>query len=133
MIEVQHLTKEFTLNRKQRKESGNYHHRKVTAVNNVSFKCVPGKIFGLIGPNGAGKTTTFYILTGMIKPVSGDVYLDDINTMDYIINKMEREFKLDVTALEINSIVKSYDSFENLSKKHGIGKEAIYVIKGLSR
>ena len=51
MIEVQHLTKEFTLNRKQRKESGNYHHRKVTAVNKVSFKCVPGRIFGLIGPN----------------------------------------------------------------------------------
>ena len=65
--------------------------------------------------------------------VYGTMYLDDINTMDYIINKMEREFKLDVTALEINSIVKSYESFENLSKRHGIGKEAIYVIKGLCR
>ena len=65
--------------------------------------------------------------------VYGTMYLDDVNTMDYIINKMEREFKLDVNSLEINSIVKSYESFENLSKKHGIGKEAVYVIKGLCR
>jgi lipopolysaccharide export system ATP-binding protein len=31
----------------------------------------------LLGPNGAGKTTTFYMITGMIKPESGKVYLDD--------------------------------------------------------
>ena len=31
----------------------------------------------MLGPNGAGKTTTFYILTGMIRPASGSVYLDD--------------------------------------------------------
>ena len=68
------------------------------------------------------------------KPIIYDtMYLEDINTMDYIINKIEKEFKVDVTALEINDIVKSCDSFENLSEKHGVGKEAIYVIKGLCR
>ena len=77
MIEVQHLTKEFTLNRKQRKESGNYHHRKVTAVNNVSFKCVPGKIFGLIGPNGAGKTTILRMIATMLRPTSGTIYVQN--------------------------------------------------------
>ena len=34
---------------------------------------------GLLGPYGAGKTTTFYIITGMIKPLSGLIYLDDKN------------------------------------------------------
>jgi lipopolysaccharide export system ATP-binding protein len=32
---------------------------------------------GLLGPNGAGKTTTFYIITGLVKPDKGEVYLDD--------------------------------------------------------
>lgn len=32
---------------------------------------------GLLGPNGAGKTTTFYMITGLVKPDSGKVYLDD--------------------------------------------------------
>ena len=61
------------------------------------------------------------------------LYLNDINTTDYIITKMEKEFKLDITSLEINDIVKSCDSFENLSKRFGVGKEVIYVIKGLCR
>ena len=83
MIEVQHLTKEFTLNRKQRKESGNYHHRKVTAVNKISFKCVPGRIFGLIGPNGAGKTTILRMIATMLRPTSGTIYVQNEDSAKY--------------------------------------------------
>lgn len=36
-----------------------------------------GQVVGLLGPNGAGKTTTFYIVTGLIRPDKGEVYLDD--------------------------------------------------------
>jgi lipopolysaccharide export system ATP-binding protein len=35
-----------------------------------------GEIVGLLGPNGAGKTTTFYMITGMIKPTNGQIFLD---------------------------------------------------------
>jgi lipopolysaccharide export system ATP-binding protein len=52
-----------------------YKHR--TVVNKASVKVSKGEIVGLLGPNGAGKTTTFYMITGMIKPDGGRVFIDD--------------------------------------------------------
>lgn len=52
-----------------------YSKRKV--VNGVSIQVQQGEIVGLLGPNGAGKTTTFYMITGMIRPNSGKVLIDD--------------------------------------------------------
>lgn len=52
-----------------------YKKRKV--VNKASVQVSKGEIVGLLGPNGAGKTTTFYMITGMIKPDAGKVFLDD--------------------------------------------------------
>jgi len=48
-----------------------------TVVNKASVKVSKGEIVGLLGPNGAGKTTTFYMITGMIKPDGGKVFLDN--------------------------------------------------------
>lgn len=48
-----------------------------TVVDQVSIEVKEGEIIGLLGPNGAGKTTSFYIIVGMIKPLSGKVFLDD--------------------------------------------------------
>lgn len=52
-------------------------YKKRTVVNKASVQVSKGEIVGLLGPNGAGKTTTFYMITGMIKPESGKVFLDD--------------------------------------------------------
>jgi branched-chain amino acid transport system ATP-binding protein len=48
----------------------------LTAVNDVSFDVRRAEIVSIIGPNGAGKTTLFNLLTGQLKPTSGDVRLD---------------------------------------------------------
>ena len=42
------------------------------AVDGISFTVEPGEIFGFLGPNGAGKTTTIKMLTGQLRPSSGD-------------------------------------------------------------
>lgn len=52
-----------------------YRGRKV--VNDISVTVNQGEIVGLLGPNGAGKTTSFYMIVGLIKPLSGHIYLED--------------------------------------------------------
>ena len=45
-------------------------------VNNVSLRLARGEVAGLLGPNGAGKTTCFYMITGLIQPDCGRIYID---------------------------------------------------------
>ncbi|MBU0764082.1 MAG: LPS export ABC transporter ATP-binding protein [Bacteroidetes bacterium] len=53
-------------------------YRSRTVVNNVSVEVEQGEIVGLLGPNGAGKTTSFYMIVGLIKPLSGKIFLNNI-------------------------------------------------------
>ena len=41
------------------------------------YECTPGVLMAIVGPNGAGKTTSFYMITGMIKPTDGSVFLGE--------------------------------------------------------
>ena len=56
--------------------------KKRTVVDRVSLRVDKGEIVGLLGPNGAGKTTTFYMIVGLERPTSGEVFLSDINITD---------------------------------------------------
>ncbi len=56
--------------------------RRRRVVKDVSVTVQQGEIVGLLGPNGAGKTTTFYLITGLIKPDSGRITLDDDDITD---------------------------------------------------
>jgi len=76
LLRVENLSKEF---RNGRGKSAGV----VLAVNNLSFLCRPGEIYGLLGPNGAGKTTTLRCLSTLIKPTSGNVWIDDYNVLEH--------------------------------------------------
>ena len=46
-------------------------------VSGVDISIESGSVIGLLGPNGAGKTTTFYMVVGLARPESGQVFMDD--------------------------------------------------------
>ncbi len=60
-------------------------------VKEVDVSVQRGEIVGLLGPNGAGKTTSFYMITGMIKPTLGNVFLDDIDVTNDAMYKRARK------------------------------------------
>lgn len=66
MIEVKHLTKTY----------GDF-----TAVDDLSFKIVGGRIYGLLGQNGAGKSTTMNMMTGCLAPTSGSVRINGFDVL----------------------------------------------------
>lgn len=55
----------------------NFNHRSV--VKGVSLEIHSGEIVGLLGRNGAGKTTTFQMMVGLLRPNTGEIFLDDKN------------------------------------------------------
>ena len=76
MLRVENLTKVFSRGR-------GHSEKKTVAVNDLSFHCSPGEVYGLLGPNGAGKTTTLRCLSTLIKPTSGNVWIDDCNVLQH--------------------------------------------------
>ncbi len=71
MIEATNLTKLF----KDKKRG------EIRAVDNISFSCRPGEIYGLLGPNGAGKTTTLRMLSTALKPTSGSAVIYGVDVV----------------------------------------------------
>ena len=60
-------------------------------VKDVDIFVERGEIVGLLGPNGAGKTTSFYMITGMIKPTQGNVFLDEADiTQDAMYKRAQK-------------------------------------------
>jgi len=62
MLKISHLSKTFD---------------SLKAVDDISFEVKEGEIFGFLGPNGAGKTTTISMISGLLKPDSGQIMIDN--------------------------------------------------------
>lgn len=65
--------------------SKSYQDKKI--VSGVSIEVGTGEVIGLLGPNGAGKTTCFYMITGLISPESGKIYLNKKNITEMTIDE----------------------------------------------
>lgn len=74
-MQVKDLRKYFTSRKKKLFKT--IEKKEFKAVDGVSFDIYKGEIFGLLGPNGAGKTTTIKMITGLLRPTLGSVYVMD--------------------------------------------------------
>lgn len=72
MLELKNITKQFDM---------------LNAVDNLSLKVEPGKIYGLVGRNGAGKSTTFRMILNIIKPTVGEILYDGKKINQEILEK----------------------------------------------
>src|SRR6478752_10480088 len=54
------------------------------AVDDLTLSVPRGEVFGLVGPNGAGKTSTFKVLTTLMEPTYGDVFLNGVDIQEDI-------------------------------------------------
>ncbi len=83
MIEVKNLTKTYALPRQQKKEMGpQFTGDTLDALEDISFTCEPGRVYGLLGPNGAGKTTTLRVIATMLAPTEGTVTVDGLDVTE---------------------------------------------------
>ena len=76
-IEINQLCKTFRGKGKTR----------IQALKNLILTINENEIFGFIGPNGAGKSTTIKILTGQIRPSSGEAYIAGVPVSDPMARK----------------------------------------------
>ena len=114
MVDVQQLAKVF--HDKKRGE--------VRAVDGVSFRCEPGKIFGLLGVNGAGKTTCLRILATILQPSSGTA-----NIAGHDIVTAPEKVRMDVgflsTATALYDRLTAYEMAQYFGRLHGLSEDVL--------
>jgi ABC-2 type transport system ATP-binding protein len=94
----------------------------VTAVDEVSLSVREGEIFGFLGPNGAGKTTTIRLLTGVLTPDSGNVWINGID-----IHRHPLDAKMQMGVIPENSTVYGdltpWQNMQLTGKFYGLSRE----------
>lgn len=81
IIKMQNVVKEFrVLNRREGlkgsvKDLFSRNYKTIRAVDNISVSIAQGEIVGYLGPNGAGKSTTIKMMTGVLEPTSGQIWI----------------------------------------------------------
>lgn len=84
------------------------------AVNEVSLHVRKGTIYGLLGPNGAGKSTTLKMITGILKPTSGEMLFDG------------QPWSREVLA-QIGALIENPPIYENLSARENLKVRALLL------
>lgn len=96
----------------------------ITAVDNLNLTIYEGELFSLLGPNGAGKTTTVNILTGIIRPTSGNAIISgfDVTKDPDEIKKIIGVCPQDASVFPFLNAYENIDLFGNL---HSLSKKEI--------
>ena len=63
-------------------------------LDNINFKINEGQIFGMLGPNGVGKSTIFNLITGLISPRNGKIFINGSNATQYPVYLRTKKFKV---------------------------------------
>lgn len=85
LVELRHVNKTFTTRHmlpvdEETRKRRLFKTGRVTAADDICFGIRRGEIFGLLGPNGAGKTTTVKMISGLVRPDSGQALVDGLDS-----------------------------------------------------
>jgi len=114
MIEADHLFKNF-----EDKKRGT-----VRAVDDVSFVCKPGEIYGLLGANGAGKTTTLRMLATILEPTNGTARVAGFDVIKQS-EQVRRNIGFLSTATALYGRLTAYEMVQYFGRLNGMTDEAI--------
>lgn len=118
VLVVKDLVKTFKLSKKQQKIEKTDLKVKV-AVDGLSFSAYKGEIYGLLGPNGAGKTTTLRTIATLIKPDSGDAFIDGVSVVNEA-NKVRGKIGFLTSELKLEDFFTPSYLFDYFSDLHGV-------------
>ncbi len=107
MIEVKNVTKKF----------GDF-----TAVNDISFRVESGDIFAFLGPNGAGKSTSIKMMTTLLHPTSGEIFLDGHNVKENP-SATRRSFGIVFQDPSLDNELTAYENMKFHAVLYGVPKE----------
>ena len=119
-MRAENLKKTFQLSAKQRKTQKTAERTK-TAVDELSFTVKKGEIYGLLGPNGAGKTTTLRMLATLIKPDSGDSFVNG-HSVTKEADKVRNEIGFLTSELKPDEFFTPSYLFDFYSELHGMSE-----------
>ncbi|MBI5127370.1 ATP-binding cassette domain-containing protein [Candidatus Roizmanbacteria bacterium] len=105
-IEVKSLSKKF----------GDF-----VAVNNISFEVKKGEIFAFLGPNGAGKTTTIKMLTTLLHPTTGKIFVNGYNPVINQ-NQVRKSFGIVFQDPSLDDELTAYENMEFHGVLYGLSK-----------
>ncbi len=121
ILKAQNLRKTFKLSKKQQTIEKTKAKIKV-AVSDLTFSAYEGEIFGLLGPNGAGKTTTLRMLSTLIKPDSGDAWVDGASVVTEP-EKVREKIGFLTSELKLEEFFTPNYLFDFFSELHGVDPE----------
>jgi ABC-2 type transport system ATP-binding protein len=109
MIKIAHLAKSFD---------------SLRAVDDISFEVEKGEIFGLLGPNGAGKTTTIAMISGLLKPDAGKIFIDSLD-LDLGYKKIKKIMGVVPQDMAFYEDLSARENLRFWGQLHGLGRKTI--------